>query len=81
MLCTAVGEQLRAVFLRAAMMSHSCVPNVQLAVDDQLQLTVRASCDIPRAAAIKYNYCELLEVSVHEAPVSGETLNYPPTQS
>ncbi|XP_034245070.1 SET domain-containing protein SmydA-8-like [Thrips palmi] len=58
------GEQLRAVFLRAAMMSHSCVPNVQLAVDDQLQLTVRATCEMPRASALKYNYCELLETTV-----------------
>lgn len=51
------------MFLRAAMMAHSCLPNCQLAVDDNLQLTVRSSCALPRASPILYNYCELLEVS------------------
>ncbi|XP_052128169.1 uncharacterized protein LOC113211356 [Frankliniella occidentalis] len=55
------GEPLRAVFLRAAMMAHSCVPNCQLSVDDNLQLQVRASCAVPRATPVQYNYCELLE--------------------
>ena len=52
------------MFLRAALMAHSCQPNCQLAVDDQLQLTVRASCDLPRGTAIYYNYCDLLEVGM-----------------
>ncbi|KAJ3645888.1 hypothetical protein Zmor_023510 [Zophobas morio] len=58
------GENLRGLYLSAAMMAHDCVANVHLAVDDEFVLYVHAAVDIPEGAPILFNYANVLQVGL-----------------
>jgi len=58
------GGILRAVFLRAALMAHSCVANVHVAVDDNRIMTVRAARRIEKGETLYYCYTSVLQVCI-----------------
>lgn len=55
------------LYINAALMSHDCVGNTFLSVDDEFNLTVKASIDIPENSPIYFNYANALSVSIHAA--------------
>lgn len=55
-------ESLRGVYLEAALMTHDCVGNTHLAVDDAYKLCVHASRDIKKDETIFFNYSNALLV-------------------
>lgn len=55
-------EFLRGVYLEAALMTHDCVGNTHLAVDDAFQLSVHACRDIKKGETIFFNYSNALMV-------------------
>jgi hypothetical protein len=56
------GENLRGLYLTAAMMAHDCVANAHLAVDDDFVLYVHAAVDIPEGCPVYFNYTNVLQV-------------------
>lgn len=56
-------EFLRGVYLEAALMTHDCVGNTHLAVDDGFTLVVHAARDIVEGETIFFNYSNALLVS------------------
>lgn len=55
-------EFLRGVYLEAALMTHDCIGNTHLAVDDTFKLCVHASRDIKKGETIFFNYSNALMV-------------------
>lgn len=56
-------EFLRGVYLEAALMTHDCVGNTHLAVDDAFKLSVHASRNIKKGDTIFFNYSNALMVT------------------
>lgn len=57
------ADCLRGLYLQAALMAHDCIPNTHLAVDDDFNMTIHASCRIEEGETIYYNYANGLQVS------------------
>ncbi|XP_044252977.1 SET domain-containing protein SmydA-8-like isoform X1 [Tribolium madens] len=55
------SENLRGLYLKAALMAHDCVANTHLAVDDDFVLYVHAAVDIPEGSPIYFNYTDVLQ--------------------
>lgn len=55
------GERLRGVYLEAALMSHDCIGNTHLSVDDDYVMTIHASVPIKAGDPILFNYASTLE--------------------
>lgn len=45
-------------------MAHDCTPNTFLSVDEDFNLTVKASVDIAENSPIYFNYANALSVSI-----------------
>lgn len=56
------NEFLRGVYLQAALMTHDCVGNTHLAVDDEFKLYIHASRGIKKGEMILFNYVNALVV-------------------
>lgn len=56
------GERLRGVYAEAALMSHNCIGNTHLAVDDDYMMSIHASTLIKAGDPILFNYASSLEV-------------------
>lgn len=55
-------EFLRGVYLEAALMTHDCVGNTHLAIDDGFKLVVHAARDVGEGETIFFNYSNALLV-------------------
>lgn len=56
------SECIRGLYLGAALMAHDCLGNTHLAVDDDYNLIVHASVNIPKGSPIYFNYTNALQV-------------------
>ncbi|KAI4456266.1 set and mynd domain containing arthropod-specific member 4 isoform a [Holotrichia oblita] len=54
-------ECLRGVYVQASLMSHDCIGNTQLSVDNDFVMTVHASKPIPNGEMIFFNYGNCLK--------------------
>ncbi|XP_018322201.1 SET domain-containing protein SmydA-8-like isoform X2 [Agrilus planipennis] len=52
---------LRGLYLKAALINHDCVGNTHLAIDDNYNLIIHASIDIPVGASVYFNYSNPLK--------------------
>ncbi|KRT80077.1 SET domain-containing protein, partial [Oryctes borbonicus] len=57
------GDCLRGLYLRASLLSHDCVGNTQLSIDDDFNMTVHASRAISVGETIFFNYGNCLKSS------------------
>lgn len=55
-------EHLRGIYPEAAFMSHDCIGNTHVSVDDYYEMSVHASQTIKAGELILFNYCNPLEV-------------------
>ncbi|KAK9888012.1 hypothetical protein WA026_000296 [Henosepilachna vigintioctopunctata] len=55
------SQCLRGLYLKTALMSHACVSNTHLTVDDNFLLRVHASTDIKEGHPIVFNYANVLD--------------------
>lgn len=63
-------ENLRGLYLNAALMAHDCVANIHLAVDDDFVLYMHAAVDIPEGCPFYFNYTNVLQVSMYRAVIN-----------
>ena len=63
------GDQLRGIYKEAAFMSHDCIGNAHVSLNDFFEMTIHASVPIKSGQAIFFNYANPFEVSVHTNPV------------
>lgn len=57
------AEILRGVYLQAALLSHDCIANTHMSIDDNNILVCHASVDIKKGESINYNYTDPLKVA------------------
>nr|XP_018906177.1 PREDICTED: protein msta-like isoform X1 [Bemisia tabaci] len=50
------AERFKGIYLKASLMSHSCVPNTHLAVSNDFQLILRAAVPVEKGEIISFNY-------------------------
>ncbi|GJQ83907.1 hypothetical protein Trydic_g19845 [Trypoxylus dichotomus] len=55
------SECLRGIYVEASLMTHDCVGNTQLSIDDDFNMTVHASRAIPAGETIFFNYGNCLK--------------------
>jgi hypothetical protein len=58
-------EQLRGVYLKAALLAHDCRANTHMAINDNNVLVCHASTDIKKGDTIYYNYTDPLKVPIN----------------
>lgn len=56
------AERLKGIYLKASLMSHSCVPNTHLAVSNDFQLILRAAVPVEKGGIISFNYTGPIKV-------------------
>lgn len=56
------NECMRGIYLKAALMSHDCIGNTFLSVDEDYLLTIHAASFIREGEPIYYNYANSLMV-------------------
>lgn len=52
----------RALYLKGALMTHDCVSNTHVSIDDQFNLSVRCSVDLKPDQTVYFNYTNVLMV-------------------
>lgn len=57
-------DHLRGLYLQASLMTHDCVGNTLLSVDDDFTMTIYACKSIPAGEPIFFNYSNCLKVSL-----------------